>query len=319
MKCEISVSNTFFLIEDHLNSNLYLLDTSLVVTKAVFTQKKNKVPILVESTEIRKKADINKNRFIYCSGKDILTLSYLNGTLSQNLFPMPLIYNFNPNNFVLDTKLYQNTLYVLYRSIVTYNIYLYSFQKVQQLFLQYPKNVQFNATGVGIIESFRFNNNYIAKVTRFVRGFDSMTGKEVIWAYNQNEAYKCCNSPCIGYGYEIYNNIVFSSVASTSYLIAFYGKSPLIELKSFKPTLVSEEFGQFMFNSTVNGVEMVAYSNFTVNKLLVTQAGQLFPTVYKVVNDCRPVLGTQIHNFCVCRPPYYYNSSKASCMTTSEL
>lgn len=109
---------------------------------------------------------------------------------------------------------------------------------------------------------------------------------------------------------------MFSSVASTSYLIAFFGKSPLIELKSFKPTLVSEEFGQFVFNSTVNDVEMMAYSNFTVNKLLVTQVGQLFPTVYKVVNDCRPILGTQISNFCICRPPYYYNSTRASCMMT---
>lgn len=142
----------------------------------VLTQKKNKVPILIESTEIRKKADINKNRFVYCSGKDILTISY-NGTLTQNLFPIPIIYNFNPNNFVLDTKLYQTTLYVLYRSIVTYNIYLYTFQKVQQLFQQYPLNTQLNITGVGIIESFRFNNNYIAKVIRFVRGFDRLTGK----------------------------------------------------------------------------------------------------------------------------------------------
>lgn len=62
----------------------------------------------------------------------------------------------------------------------------------------------------------------------------------------------------------------------------------------------------------------MAYSNFTVHKLLVTQVGQLFPTVYKVVNDCRSVLGTQINNFCICRPPYYYNSTRASCVMTPE-
>lgn len=184
--CEISASNTYFLVEDHLSINLYLLDFTLMITQSVISLKKNKVPTLVESTQIRKKSDINKNRFVYCSGNDILTLSYSNGILTQNLFPMPLIYNFNPSNFVLDTKLYQTTLYVLYRSIVTYNIYLYTFQKAQQLFQQYPNNTQINVTGVGIFESFRFNNNYITKVIRFVRGFDSITGKEVIWAYNEN-------------------------------------------------------------------------------------------------------------------------------------
>jgi hypothetical protein len=61
-----------------------------------------------------------------------------------------LIYNFNPNNFVLDTKLYQNKLYILYRSIVTYNIYLYEFQQAQLLFQQYPNNTKLNDTGITI-------------------------------------------------------------------------------------------------------------------------------------------------------------------------
>jgi hypothetical protein len=87
--------------------------------------KKNKVAILNESCEIRRKSDINKKNFVFASGKELLTLSYSNNSTVLNVFPIPLAYNFNPNNFVLDTKLYQSKLYIMYRSIVTYNIYLY--------------------------------------------------------------------------------------------------------------------------------------------------------------------------------------------------
>jgi hypothetical protein len=103
-----------------------------------------------------------------------------------NVFPIPLAYNFNPNNFVLDTKLYQSKLYILYRSIVTYNIYLYEFQKAQLLFQQYPNGTRLSTTGVTITEVFRFNNNYISKVIRFARGVNQPTGGMVIWAYNDN-------------------------------------------------------------------------------------------------------------------------------------
>jgi hypothetical protein len=68
---------------------------------------------------------MNKGNYIFASGKSILAISSKNTTIVKNLFQIPPIYNFNPNNFVLDTKLYQNKLYILYRSIDTYNIYLY--------------------------------------------------------------------------------------------------------------------------------------------------------------------------------------------------
>jgi hypothetical protein len=84
---------------------------------------------------------------------------------------------------------------------VTYNIYLYEFQQIQLLFRQYPNNTKLNSTGITIKEVFRFNNNYISKVIRFVRGVDNINGNMIIWVYNDNEAYKCLNSPCLGYGY----------------------------------------------------------------------------------------------------------------------
>jgi hypothetical protein len=86
---------------------------------------------------------------------------------------------------------------------------------------------------------FRFNNNYISKVIKFVRGVDGITGNMVIWAYNDNEAYKCASIPCIGFGYEIYNNIVFSAIKATNYTISFYGNSNMIDVKAFKPSLIS--------------------------------------------------------------------------------
>lgn len=112
--------------------------------------QKNKVSILDESASIRKKADLSKKNFVYASGKDLLTLSFSNNTLILNIFPLPLMYNFNPNNFVLDTKLYQNKLYILYRSISTYNIYLYEFKQVQLLFQQFPNNTKLINTGITI-------------------------------------------------------------------------------------------------------------------------------------------------------------------------
>lgn len=121
---------------------------------------------------------------MYASGKELLTLSYTNNSVVFNVFPIPLAYNFNPNNFVLDTKLYQSRLYILYRSIVTYNIYLYEFQQAQLLFQQYPNGTSLNKIGVTITEVFRFNNNYISKVIRFARGVSQPTGGMVIWAYN---------------------------------------------------------------------------------------------------------------------------------------
>jgi hypothetical protein len=182
----MSASATLLLVEDPFNSYLYLLDEDYFIDSLLYSQKKNRISILDESKVIRKKSDIFKNHFIFASGRDFTTLSYANQTLTQNVFPIPLIYNFNPNNFVLDTRLYQNRLYILYRSIVTYNIYLYEFQQVQFLFKSYPNNTQLNSTGIIIIEAFRFNNNYISKVIRFVRGLDSATGQEIFWAYNNN-------------------------------------------------------------------------------------------------------------------------------------
>ncbi len=231
----------------------------------------------------------------------------------MNVFPIPQAYNFNPNNFVLDTKLYQNKLYILYRSIVTYSIYLYELQQAQLLFRQYPNGTRLNATGVTITEVFRFNNNYISKVIRFVRGVNQATGGMVIWAYNENEAYKCYKPPCLGFGYEIYNNIVFSTVTATNSSIAFYGRSNIIDLKNFKDSLISEEVGKYYFNFNASLAEMITYANYTVNKMLVAAHGALFPTVYTLIGDCRSVQALGSDNFCFCSPPYTYRPALAIC------
>lgn len=55
----------------------------------------------------------------------MITISRINQTIIKNKYSMPKVNNFNPKNFVLDTKLYSDKIYVLYRSIVTYNLYLY--------------------------------------------------------------------------------------------------------------------------------------------------------------------------------------------------
>jgi hypothetical protein len=95
--------------------------------------------------------------------------------------------------------------------------------------------------------------------------------------------------PCIGYGYDIYSNIVFEAVTSTAYIISFYGKSAMIELKKFKPSLISEEIGQYLFSSQVIQTDVISYPNYTVSKILVTLSGELFPTVYRMVGECHSI------------------------------
>jgi hypothetical protein len=105
--------------------------------------------------------------------------------------------------------------------------------------MQYPNNTRLNRIGINITEVLRFNNNFITKVIRFVRGVDIVTGNMIIWVYNDNEAHKCVNPPCLGFGYEIYKNIVFSSVTASNRIVAFYGKSNILDLKNFRPSLIS--------------------------------------------------------------------------------
>jgi hypothetical protein len=68
---------------------------------------------------------------------------------------------------------------------------------------------------------------------------DHINQKEVIWAYNRNEAYKCSNLPCNGFGYEVYTNFAFTDIASNEDIITFYGNSSNIALKHFKISLIS--------------------------------------------------------------------------------
>lgn len=117
----------------------------------------------------------------------------------------------------------------------------------------------------------------------------------------------------MGFGYEIYNNIVFSAVTATTSSIAFYGRFNMIELKQFKPNLISEELGKYYFNTNVSLAEMVTYANYTVNKILVATPGVIFPTVYNLIDDCKRVQAFENNHFCICRPPYTYSPALSLC------
>jgi hypothetical protein len=61
----------------------------------------------------------------------------------------------------------------------------------------------------------------------------------------------------------------------------------MIELKKFKPNLISEQIGKYYFSNNVSLAEMITYANFTVNKLLVAAPRAIFPTVYNLIDDCK--------------------------------
>lgn len=87
----------------------------------------------------------------------------------------------------------------------------------------------------------------------------------------------------------------------------------MIELKKFKPNLISEEIGKYYFNNKVSLAEMITYDNFTVNKILVAAPGALFPTVYNLIDDCKLVQAFEDNNFCFCRAPYTYSPALSLC------
>lgn len=93
----------------------------------------------------------------------------------------------------------------------------------------------------------------------------------------------------------------------------------MIEIKKFKPNLISEEIGRYYFNDNVSLTEMITYGNYTVTKLLVAAPGALFPTVYNLIDDCKRVQAFESDNFCVCGAPYTYNPVLSLCSEDPSL
>lgn len=58
---------------------------------------------------------------------------------------------------------------------------------------------------------------------------------------------------------------------------------------------------------------MISNSNFTISKILVSFPDAFFPTVYKMVGECKPIKAYEENNFCKCQPPYSYDPIRATC------
>lgn len=88
----------------------------------------------------------------------------------------------------------------------------------------------------------------------------------------------------------------------------------MVDLKNFKDSLFSEELGRYYFELNVTLTDILSYNNYTITKLLVSNAASIYPTIYTLANDCKALSAFEDSNFCKCTFPYVYDLNASKCI-----